>query len=170
MSGKPAARLSDSNACPKSGHGPNPISAGSPDVLINYLPAARIGDPTGCGDAISTGMPGIFVNGKPIAYLGSATAHGGVIVSGSGDVLVGGGARFAPVSLLDHLRETPSWVSFDLHDIHGSAYAGEAYLLTDSNSATHQGALDANGHARLDGVMRGSCTLQFPRLGIIRAV
>lgn len=170
MSGKPVARVSDTDACPKPGHGPNPISAGSPDVLINHLPAARIGDPTGCGDAISTGVPGIYVNGKPIAYLGSATAHGGAIVSGSGNVLVGSGASFAPVSFLDHLRDTPTWVSFDLHDIHGSAYAGEAYVLTDSAGATHQGALDANGHARLDGVRRGGCTLQFPRLGITRSV
>lgn len=108
MSGKPAARVSDTDACPRSGHGPNPVATGSPDVLINNLPAARVGDPAGCGDAISAGIATILVNGKPIAHLGSATAHGGVIVSGSGDVLVGtsgGGAIGSPVGAL-HLSSS----------------------------------------------------------------
>ena len=74
---KPAARLSDLNTCPKTGHGTNPATSGSSDVLINNLPT-------------------ILVNGKPIAFLGSATAHGGVIITGSGDVLVGTQAGSAP--------------------------------------------------------------------------
>ncbi|MBD9426388.1 PAAR domain-containing protein [Pseudomonas sp. PDM15] len=101
--GKPAARVSDTDACPIPGHGPNPVSAGSPNVLINNLPSARVGDPTACGDAIAVGIPTILVNGKPIAHLGSSTAHGGVIVTGSGNVLLGnsgGGAAMSPVSPL----------------------------------------------------------------------
>ncbi len=86
---KPAARLGDTNACPLPGHGSNPTVSGSPDVLINGLPALRVGDSSACGDAVAEGIGCILVNGQPIAFLGSATAHGGVIVSGSGDVLVG---------------------------------------------------------------------------------
>ncbi len=32
---KPAARLSDLNACPVTGHGTNPSTSGSPNVNIN---------------------------------------------------------------------------------------------------------------------------------------
>ena len=38
---KPAARLSDLNTCPKTGHGTNPTTSGSSDVLINNLPTLR---------------------------------------------------------------------------------------------------------------------------------
>ncbi|WP_349678991.1 MULTISPECIES: PAAR domain-containing protein [unclassified Pseudomonas] len=85
----PAARLSDVNACPMTGHGPNPTVTGSPDVLINSLPALRVGDSSACGDTVAVGSATVFINGQPLAYLGSATAHGGVIITGSGDVLTG---------------------------------------------------------------------------------
>nr|WP_298116229.1 PAAR domain-containing protein [uncultured Pseudomonas sp.] len=105
---KPASRLSDLNACPLPGHGTNPTTSGSPDVLINNLPTLRIGDSTACGDAVTEGIGSILVNGKPIAFLGSATAHGGIIITGSGDVLVGtqsGSAPFSPPEILPRHSE-----------------------------------------------------------------
>src|SRR5690606_19964398 len=96
MAGKPAARVTDTHACPIPGHGPNPIAVGSPDVLFNNLPAARVGDTSGCGGAIAQGEATILVNGKPVAFLGSPTAHGGSIVTGSGNILVGSAASSAP--------------------------------------------------------------------------
>ncbi|MHA6492123.1 PAAR domain-containing protein [Pseudomonas borbori] len=93
---KPAARLSDKNACPLPGHGTNPTTSGSPNVLINNLPTLRVGDSSACGDAVTEGIGSILINGQPIAFLGSATAHGGIIVTGSGDVLVGTQAGSAP--------------------------------------------------------------------------
>jgi len=173
MAAKSAARLSDTNNCPRTGHGANPIATGSPDVLINYLPTARVGDSTSCGDTISVGIPNILVNGKPIAFLGSATAHGGIIITGSGDVLVGhqgGGAALSPVPLLTQLAQTPTWVSFDLADQHGKPYADEPYVLTTADNATYRGQLDTNGFARLDGIRRGTCSVQFPRLGVSHSV
>lgn len=86
---KPAGRLSDLDACPLPGHGSNPTTTGSANVLINGLPALRVGDSTACGDAVTQGIGSILVNGMPIAHLGSTTAHGGVIITGSGDVSVG---------------------------------------------------------------------------------
>lgn len=41
---KPAARLSDLNACPITGHGTNPGNSGSGDVNINGMPVLRVGD------------------------------------------------------------------------------------------------------------------------------
>ncbi len=70
MSGKPAARLGDPTACPKTGHGDNPIATGSPDVLFDSLPAARLGDATGCGSALSDNLiTNVLINGKPAATL-----------------------------------------------------------------------------------------------------
>ncbi|MEK0361238.1 PAAR domain-containing protein [Pseudomonas sp. CBC3] len=97
MSGKPAARLGDPTACPKTGHGNNPIATGSPDVLFDSLPAARLGDATGCGSALSGNLiPGVLINGKPAATLGSVGAHGDVIVGGSGTVVIGNASVSAP--------------------------------------------------------------------------
>jgi len=97
MSGKPAARLGDPTACPKTGHGNNPIATGSPDVLFDGLPAARLGDATGCGSALSGNLiPNVLINGKPAATLGSAGVHGDVIVGGSGTVIIGNTSVSAP--------------------------------------------------------------------------
>ena len=62
MSGKPAARVSDPTACPLPGHGTNPTTSGSPDVLINNLPTLRVGDSTACGDAVAEGIGSIVQN------------------------------------------------------------------------------------------------------------
>ena len=95
--GKPAARLGDMHLCPKVDPGPKPhvggpVVAGSGDVLINGVPAARVGDKLACcgpPDTIAEGSPTVLINGKPAAILGSATAHGGKITLGSLNVLIG---------------------------------------------------------------------------------
>jgi len=97
MSGKPAARLGDPTACPKTGHGNNPIASGSSDVLFDSLPAARLDDATGCGSALSGNLiPNVLINGKPAATLGSVGVHGDVIVGGSGTVIIGNTSVSAP--------------------------------------------------------------------------
>ncbi|WP_313224912.1 PAAR domain-containing protein [Stutzerimonas nitrititolerans] len=50
---KPAARLSDLNTCPKTGHGTNPATSGSSDVLINNLPTLRSEIPRPVGIRLS---------------------------------------------------------------------------------------------------------------------
>jgi hypothetical protein len=96
--GSGIARVGDTD----SGHGtytPDTVKAGSPNVLVNGIPAARTGDDHGehvnrappydvhsavCGDGSGT----VFVNGKPVFRIGdpvdSATQS-----AGSGDVLAG---------------------------------------------------------------------------------
>ncbi|MGE4477084.1 MAG: PAAR domain-containing protein [Stutzerimonas sp.] len=97
MSGKPAARLGDPTACPKTGHGTNPIASGSPDVFFDGLPAARAGDTTGCGSALSGNLiPNVLINGKPAATLGSLGDHGNVVIGGSGTVIIGTSHTPAP--------------------------------------------------------------------------
>lgn len=100
MSGKPAARVTDPAACPVPGHGTNPISAGSPDVQFDGLPAARHGDPTACGSALAGNViPTVLINGMPATTLGSLTSHGGVVIEGSATVVIGNShspASFTP--------------------------------------------------------------------------
>ncbi|MCF6251777.1 MAG: PAAR domain-containing protein [Methylococcaceae bacterium] len=95
--GKPAARLGDMHVCPKVEPGPvphvgGPILEGSPDVFINDLPAARVGDAELCvgpTDKISSGSPSVFINWKPAARMGDSCAHGGKITIGSSNVFIG---------------------------------------------------------------------------------
>jgi uncharacterized Zn-binding protein involved in type VI secretion len=125
---KPAARLSDLNACPLPGHGTNPTTSGSPDVLINNLPALRVGDSTACGDAVTQGIPNILINGKPIAFQGSATGHGGIIITGSGDVLVGTQTSSAPFSAPEVLpRHSEQYSLIDKHS--GEPVEGALYCV-----------------------------------------
>lgn len=94
---KPAARMGDMHTCPAFAgikpHKGGPILEGSPDVLIEGKPAARVGDKAQCEvggpDTIVDGAPMVLINGKPAATLDSKTAHGGVVVAGAGQVLIG---------------------------------------------------------------------------------
>ena len=86
-SGRPAARVGDSVACPK--HGTVSIVSGSPDTFHNDQPAARVGDKTSCGATIIEGSDSIYINGKPAAFVGCATTHAGKITSGSPTVFIG---------------------------------------------------------------------------------
>jgi len=96
-SGKPAARQGDPTACPLPGHGNNPISGGSPDVLIDGQPAARAGDPTACGSTLAGNLvPNVLINGLPVATLGSLGSHGNVVIGGSGTVIIGNSFTPAP--------------------------------------------------------------------------
>lgn len=76
---------------------PTPITAGSPDVFIDGIPAARVDDPLAPHDKpnhpphprkIASGSSTVLVNGKPLAMTGSAVDCGGVII-GAGTVIVG---------------------------------------------------------------------------------
>jgi uncharacterized Zn-binding protein involved in type VI secretion len=73
-------------------HVGGPIVAGSPNVIIGGMPAARVGDMAVCvgpPDKISSGSSTVLINGKPAARMGDSTAHGGKIVTGCPTVLIG---------------------------------------------------------------------------------
>lgn len=65
----------------------------SPTVLTGKLPQARVSDQATCvgpPDVIAKGSGTVMVNNLPAARLGDLTAHGGVIVLGCVTVLIGG--------------------------------------------------------------------------------
>jgi uncharacterized Zn-binding protein involved in type VI secretion len=62
-------------------------------VLIENLPAARVGDMATCvgpPDTIAQGSTTVLIGGMPAARVGDATQHGGVIVQGAVTVTIGG--------------------------------------------------------------------------------
>lgn len=93
----PAARISDFHTCPMVNPGPvphvgGPVSAGSSDVLIGFMPAARVGDSAVCVpamDTIAAGAGNVLINNKMAARIGDSTSHGGVIVAGCPTVIIG---------------------------------------------------------------------------------
>lgn len=96
---KPAARITDMHTCPMINPGGVPhvggpvLPPGCPTVLINGLPAARLGDMASCAgppDSIVSGSATVMIGGMPAARLGDSSAHGGLIAIGSATVLIGG--------------------------------------------------------------------------------
>jgi uncharacterized Zn-binding protein involved in type VI secretion len=72
-----------------------PIMAGSTNVIIGFIPAARLQDaclcpPVGPSDPIVKGSMTVFINNMPAARMGDSTAHGGTIVAGLPTVIIGG--------------------------------------------------------------------------------
>ena len=95
--GTPAVRKADRHVCPMvtfvTPHVGGPVLSGSSNVLIQGMPAARVGDTAGCVGppaAIVTGSATVLINNKPAAKQGSSTSHGGSIIAGASRVLIGG--------------------------------------------------------------------------------
>jgi uncharacterized Zn-binding protein involved in type VI secretion len=68
------------------------LPPGCPTVLIQGLPAARLGDMATCvgpPDVIALGSFTTLIGGQPAARMGDMTAHGGAIVLGCFTVLIG---------------------------------------------------------------------------------
>ncbi|HET8850230.1 MAG: hypothetical protein B7X58_08105 [Marinobacter sp. 34-60-7] len=79
------------------GFPPTPVIAGSPDVIVDGKPAARVGDPLAPHNkpkhsnhprSIAAGSSSVMINGKPAAVTGGAISCGGVTI-GSGSVVIG---------------------------------------------------------------------------------
>ncbi|MBC2695183.1 MAG: hypothetical protein HF982_07905 [Desulfobacteraceae bacterium] len=102
-------RLGDKSQAPVDAHGcvacphpsvTGPAIQGSPDVLVNYLPALRVGDmgihAACCGPNTWTAVMGsatVLINNSPAHRMGDMDQHcGGVgqLIEGSPDVNVGG--------------------------------------------------------------------------------
>jgi len=94
-----AARVGDMHTCPMVNPGGAPhvggpvIPPGCPTVMIEYMPAARMGDLLTCAgppDSIIKGSATVFIGGQPAARMGDTTVHGGIITLGSFTVMIGG--------------------------------------------------------------------------------
>lgn len=124
------ARVSDAHACPRKGHSINAVVSGSSDVIINGIPAARVGDTAACGAMITTGSCSVFINGKPAAFMGSATSHGGIIIGGSPNVLIGEYSGNSAKPLFDHPAHSFDQSMMFICGETGSSLDGLRYLAT----------------------------------------
>ena len=87
-----AARISDMHVCPMVTPGTppvphvgGPIIKGCPQVLIGFMPAARVGDQAICvgpPDVIAMGSFTVVIGYMPAARIGDMTLHGGNITVG----------------------------------------------------------------------------------------
>ena len=91
-----AARITDMHVCPMvTGlvpHVGGPVSMGFPQVMIGFMPAARVGDMLVCvgpPDVIAMGSMTVLIGGQPAARMGDMTAHGGTLVIGCPTVMIG---------------------------------------------------------------------------------
>ena len=104
-----AARISDMHSCPKVEPGPiphvgGPVFAGSANVLIGNLPAARVGDamvcfPVGPTDSIKAGSATVLINDCKAARRTDPGSHisGDLIVQGCPTVLIGDTSQTLPM-------------------------------------------------------------------------
>ncbi|UQY33734.1 PAAR domain-containing protein [Pseudomonas fulva] len=146
MSGKPAARLSDPTACPKPGHGTNPIAAGSGDVFFDGLAAARQGDASACGGAMSGGLATtVLINGKPAATVDSVGTHGNKVTAGSGTVIIGNSHSPAPFVPPLPLILPGFDEQFVLSDTSGAPMANSRYLLVREDGSEEEGVTNDQG-------------------------
>ncbi len=146
MSGKPAARLSDPTACPKPGHGTNPIAAGSGDVFFDGLAAARQGDASACGGAMSGGLATtVLINGKPAATVDSVGTHGNKVTAGSGTVIIGNSHSPAPFVPPLPLILPGFDEQFVLTDTSGAPMANSRYLLVREDGSEEEGVTNDQG-------------------------
>lgn len=96
-----AARITDLHTCPKVEpggvpHVGGPIFAGSSNVIVGHLPAARVGDsmvcfPVGPTDSIASGSSNVIINYRRAARRSDPGSHmaGDRIVSGCASVIIG---------------------------------------------------------------------------------
>ena len=92
-----AARISDPHMCPRVEPGPvphvgGPIFTGSMNVLIGYLPAARIGDRAVCVgpiDKVREGAGTVLINQRRASRRSDGMNHGGIITAGCPTVMIG---------------------------------------------------------------------------------
>ncbi|MDR0478673.1 MAG: DUF6531 domain-containing protein, partial [Burkholderiaceae bacterium] len=84
-------------------------------MLVNGLPAARLGDATFDGGPIVQGSSTVLFNGRPASRQGDATLYGGPITSGSPNVLIGTPGGVADSCCIQQSSQTPATTPNPVH-------------------------------------------------------
>jgi type VI secretion system secreted protein VgrG len=74
------------------------------------------------------------------------------------------GSSIASEQVLSDLVASKTWVEFKLINQDGPI-PGERFVLTDSGGGKHTGKVSNEGHARIEQIPAGHCTVEFPDLG-----
>lgn len=156
-------RLGDAAFCPADAHGcpacahpvTGPAIAGSPDVIVNHLPALRDGDPgvhaACCGPNTWTANGGaawVIINHRRAFRLSDGTAHcggSGQLVAASADVIVGDDGGGGGVVFPQRFDE-----QFILKDRKsGKPLANVRYRITLADGETIEGRSGSGGETSL---------------------
>jgi uncharacterized Zn-binding protein involved in type VI secretion len=156
------------------------VGPGVPNVLIEGMPAAVVGDMCICVGppaAIVNGSTGVLIAGRAAARLGDPTAHGGSIVGpGAPTVIIGemGGGNAKSVVGTPASGESDegsnaestksSWIEIQMNDRGGFGLANTKFRLETDAGRIIEGVTDGNGLARVDGIDSGSYKISFPDL------
>ncbi|WP_261887487.1 type VI secretion system PAAR protein [Vibrio aerogenes] len=134
------------------GFPPTPVTAGSPTVKFDGIPAARVGDPLAPHSkpkhpphprSISSGSSTVMIDGKPASMTGCSVSCGGTLIGG-GTVNIGDQVDSPPPKKI-----VSSLVLFDRHISFSSPvkfriFNEKKQLLTAGNSEkTYTGKLPA---------------------------
>lgn len=134
------------------GFPPTPVISGSPDVLMDGKPVARMGDPLAMHSkpkhsphprAIAGGESSVLINGIPVAVTGSAITCGGVTI-GSGSGVAGGGASGSSSVVTSAAASSPAKMAANTAAAGTSTASGPA-----ASSAPSPGVLSNAVHQSL---------------------
>ncbi len=184
----PAARLGDNHICPMQTPAVVPIphvggpimGPGVPNVMIEGMPAAVVGDVCLCvgpPSAIMKGSAGVLIAGRAAARVGDPTMHGGnILPPGAPTVIIGemgssnaksvvakvaAGARDAASSLGS---AASTWIEIQMNDRAGFGVANTKFKLETTDGQIIHGVTDGNGLARVEGIKPGNHKITFPDL------
>jgi hypothetical protein len=138
--------------------GPNACAQCQPAVPAK--PAA--GPPPGTGGASSAGSSAAGSGAAAGARTGSPSGAAGASAgSATGNPAGGTPVAGKPVVVVD--PEKPGWLLIELVDETGTPMVGEPYKVGLPNGRFVEGALDAKGAVRIEGVDGARCTVAFPQ-------
>lgn len=184
----PAARLTDNHVCPMQTPAVVPIphvggpiiGPGVPNVLIEGLPAAVVGDLCVCVGppaSITKGSAGVLIAGRAAARVGDPTIHGGIILPpGALTVIIGetGSGNSKPVFANAAAGERgegssggaaeTTWIEIQMNDRGGFGVGNTRFTLETEDGQIINGVTNGNGLARVEGIKPGNHKIGFPDL------
>ncbi|SMS01775.1 PAAR motif protein [Vibrio mangrovi] len=147
-----AVRIGDTGTA-HDGFPPTPVTSGSPDVFMDGIPAARVGDPLAPhakpnhpphGREISSGSSTVMINHKPAALTGGSVNCGGITM-GSGTVNIGDEApKPSPMKVLHPIEKQHNRL-FVIKDETGQPLKDVEYRIVVDGETIAQGKTDHSG-------------------------
>jgi uncharacterized Zn-binding protein involved in type VI secretion len=181
IAGMPASVVGDMCICVGP---PDAIAMGSTGVTIGGRPAARMGDPTVHGGMIAVGCPTVLIGetGGGGGGAGSANASAGATAEAANATAASAAAAVAAAQsqqaqeLVSALSQSgalsprkvdptkKAWVEIEVVDETGAPVAYQPYRIEAPDGEVCEGWTDANGVARIEGVVPGTCKVTLTNL------
>lgn len=157
-----ASRLGDiTSSCPRCPHGTQSVAVeGSKSVLINNMPALRVGDGGMHGTCCETlwaalaGSPTVYINNRRVVRKGDATACNsgkGMMLSGSANVRIGE-SRSNGDFTVEHF--SPSFILMDRTGKHALPLSNVSWVLSRGSRIIEQGSSNDDGLVKIQSLLK----------------